>query len=57
MGVPRIIHQTWKDEHVLARWRTSPAEWQRLHPDWTYMLWTDAAIRAHIAAAGRVGLE
>ena len=31
-GIPKIIHQTWKDENVPEKWRKSPAEWRRLHP-------------------------
>lgn len=48
-SIPRIIHQTWKDENIPERWRASPAAWQRLHPGWTYILWTDAGIRRYVA--------
>jgi inositol phosphorylceramide mannosyltransferase catalytic subunit len=47
-GIPKIIHQTWKDENIPKKWRKSPEEWKRLHPDWKYILWTDASIRAYI---------
>jgi inositol phosphorylceramide mannosyltransferase catalytic subunit len=47
--IPKIIHQTWKDENIPDMWKLSPVEWRRHHPDWTYILWTDAAIRSHIA--------
>jgi inositol phosphorylceramide mannosyltransferase catalytic subunit len=47
-GIPRIIHQTWKDRNIPEKWRKSHTEWQRLHPDWVYILWTDEDIRNHI---------
>lgn len=46
--IPRIIHQTWKDENIPDKWAQSPVEWKRHHPDWTYMLWTDVNIREYI---------
>ena len=52
-GIPKIIHQTWKDENVPEKWRKSPAEWRRLHPDWKYILWTDKSIREYIAERRR----
>jgi len=42
VGIPKIIHQTWKEKEVppgLARYQAS---WKRLHPEWEYRLWTDA---------------
>lgn len=47
-GIPRIIHQTWKDRNIPDKWLKSHTEWQRLHPSWIYMLWTDEDIRNHI---------
>ena len=38
---PRIIHQTWKNNIIPKHWQISQDEWKRLHPDWTYMFWTD----------------
>lgn len=40
-GIPKIIHQTWKTSDIPEQWKTSTSEWKRLHPDWTYILWTD----------------
>lgn len=48
-GIPKIIHQTWKNHTIPDKWMQSHTEWQRLHPDWIYTLWTDEAIRQHIA--------
>lgn len=47
--IPRIIHQTWKDSEVPARWRHFQASWRRLHPAWEYRLWTDEDNRALVA--------
>lgn len=47
--IPKIIHQTWKDNNVPEKWKKSQDEWIRLHPNWEYKLWTDQDIRNHIA--------
>lgn len=47
-GVPKIIHQTWKTEQVPDAWAPSSASWTNLHPDWTYILWTDDDIDVYI---------
>jgi mannosyltransferase OCH1-like enzyme len=49
MLIPRIIHQTWKDDAPPARLASFQAAWRRLHPDWTYRFWTDATTRAFVA--------
>jgi mannosyltransferase OCH1-like enzyme len=50
-GIPKIIHQVWiNDTHIDPNnkknlpddWEISRSEWKRLHPDWQYLLWTDA---------------
>lgn len=41
IAIPKIIHQTWKTNQVPDEWKTSPVMWKKLHPDWTYKLWTD----------------
>ena len=48
-GIPKIIHQTWKDNNIPDKWKKSQQQWKSLHPDWTYILWTDKDIRNHIA--------
>ena len=50
MRIPRIIHQTWKDDAPPARLAQFQAAWRRLHPDWDYRFWTDATARAFVAA-------
>ena len=46
--IPKIIHQTWKTAQVPAKWQAWQASWQRFHPEWRYMLWTDADNRRFI---------
>jgi mannosyltransferase OCH1-like enzyme len=47
-GIPKIIHQTWKNEDVPDHWKISQVEWKRLCPDWKYVLWTDQMIEDYI---------
>lgn len=46
--IPKIIHQTWKDNVIPEKWIMSPVNWKRLHPDWLWLLWTDDDIREYI---------
>jgi mannosyltransferase OCH1-like enzyme len=39
--IPKIIHQTWKTNHLPDNFEKWSAEIKRLHPDWEYKLWTD----------------
>ncbi|PWN44678.1 hypothetical protein IE81DRAFT_298621, partial [Ceraceosorus guamensis] len=43
--IPRIIHQTWKDSTLPGKWQAVREECQAMHPDYEYMLWTDADSR------------
>ena len=47
--IPKIIHQTWKDKIIPKQWQISQDEWLRLHPTWSYRLWTDSDLRDFIA--------
>lgn len=47
--IPKIIHQTWKNETVPEKWEKSPIQWKLHHPTWTYKLWTDVDNRELIA--------
>jgi mannosyltransferase OCH1-like enzyme len=45
--IPKIIHQTWKDENIpydtfKKEWIES---WTNLNPTWEYKLWTDKDIK------------
>ncbi len=40
--IPRIIHQTWKDNHLPTDYKQYRQTILDLHPDWEHRLWTDA---------------
>ncbi len=46
--IPKIIHQTWKNNDIPDKWKVSPINWKKHHPDWKYILWTDKMIRDYI---------
>lgn len=39
--IPKIIHQTWKDENIPERWKEAVDSCISLHPKYKYILWTD----------------
>lgn len=47
-GIPRIIHQTWKDQNIPQRFKSYVRSWQKNHPSWEYHLWDDTANRHFI---------
>ncbi|KAK9452141.1 nucleotide-diphospho-sugar transferase [Limtongia smithiae] len=47
--IPKIIHQTWKNETVPEKWKAAQATCTAMHPDFEYMLWTDASAREFIS--------
>jgi len=47
--IPKIIHQTWKTAEVPPAWDESRASWQRFHPEWQYIFWTDSSLERFIA--------
>jgi len=49
VGIPKIIHQTWKTCDVPEKWKQSPIAWKCHHPGWSYKLWTDADNRELIS--------
>lgn len=40
-GIPKLFHQSWKNEELPAKFKTWSEDCRRLHPDWEYVLWTD----------------
>ncbi|GAO48658.1 hypothetical protein SAICODRAFT_59077 [Saitoella complicata NRRL Y-17804] len=48
--IPKIIHQTWKNETIPDKWREPQRTCLELHEDYSYMLWTDEKSRDFIAA-------
>jgi hypothetical protein len=47
-GIPKIIHQTWKTTVIPIEWKEFQSSWQRFHPDWQYILWTNEDNRRFI---------
>lgn len=39
--IPKIIHQTWKDNHLPKDFQSLVQTWRSMLPDWEYHLWTD----------------
>ena len=39
--IPRVIHQTWKDDEVPERFLAAQRSWKEAHPEWEYRFWTD----------------
>ncbi len=52
-AIPKILHQTWKDNDVPAHLVAYRQSWQTHHPAWEFKLWTDPdnreLIRQHYA--------
>lgn len=40
-NIPKIIHQTWKENTLPYPFDVLASTWKELHPDWKYQLWTD----------------
>ncbi|HEY9078016.1 MAG TPA: glycosyltransferase [Anaerolineaceae bacterium] len=47
-GIPKVIHQIWKDQHIPASMTEYRESWRHHHPGWKYYLWTDQDLRAFI---------
>lgn len=43
--IPRIIHQTWKNEDIPDKFVRFQNSWIQHHPNWQYILWTDTDLR------------
>lgn len=41
MLIPKLLHQTWKSKEIPSKWKGFRDKLVRLHPGWTYKLWTD----------------
>lgn len=41
MKIPKIIHQTWKNNDVPDALQVLADTWKAHHPNWEYKLWTD----------------
>ncbi|KAJ3306712.1 hypothetical protein HDV03_004343 [Kappamyces sp. JEL0829] len=47
--IPKIIHQTWKDSNIPAKWADAQQECRARYSDWEYRLWTDESSREFIS--------
>ncbi|WRT65829.1 uncharacterized protein IL334_002779 [Kwoniella shivajii] len=47
--IPRLIHQTWKNDILPDKWQKAWKECREGMPDYEYMLWTDDISREFIA--------
>ena len=47
--IPKIIHQTYKDENIPSHWQAGQAQCKSLNPDYEYILWTDEMIEDFIS--------
>lgn len=46
--IPKIIHQTWKDENLPKAFKLLSETWRKMLPDWEYRLWTDEMNREFV---------
>ena len=47
-SIPRILHQTWKNNNIPPDLEAFRRAWQEHHPDWIYCFWSDRDIREFI---------
>ncbi len=47
--IPKILHQTWKNNELSPFFAELQTRLRSLHPDWEYRLWTDEDNRALVA--------
>ncbi len=48
-SIPRILHQTYKDDKIPAKLATLQSSWLKHNPHWQYRFWSDKDIREFIA--------
>lgn len=46
--IPKIIHQTWKNEKLPNAFQLLSETWREMLPDWEYRLWTDEMNREFV---------
>lgn len=49
MKIPKLIHQSWKNQQVPKEWQGFQEKVQQLHPEWEYILWTDESSADYVA--------
>ncbi len=48
LKIPKIIHQTWKDENLPKAFSILSETWREMLPGWEYRLWTDKMNREFV---------
>ena len=48
LRIPKIIHQTWKDENLPKEFQILSETWREMLPGWEYRLWTDEMNREFV---------
>jgi len=48
LRIPKIIHQTWKDENLPKAFQLLSETWRKMLPGWEYWLWTDEMNREFV---------
>lgn len=48
LRIPKIIHQTWKDENLPKAFQLLSETWREMLPGWEYHLWTDEMNREFV---------
>lgn len=43
--IPKIIHQAWLGSPFPEKYKKWQESWQKHHPDWEYILWTDEKVK------------
>jgi len=47
-SIPKIIHQSWRSKHIPLSLSSSRQSWEKTHPGWIYILWTDKDIHDYV---------
>ena len=48
-AIPKIIHQTWKDQHIPKQWSVSVQSCKQKNTNYKYILWTDEGLELFLA--------
>ncbi len=46
LRIPKIIHQIWLGSEFPEQYKKYQESWRFYHPDWEYVLWTDAEVES-----------
>ena len=48
LGVPKIIHQTWKTDDIPSHYKPLVESWKNKYPDYKYNLWSDQKLEEYV---------